>query len=327
MVRLIFLVFWASSAFSEELCDVLGSLEADPYAVSEAISFQEIKGDELVEACSAAITKQDENLPRYLLQRGRGYLRTGQGASALADIIKAHELGYPAATFGLGTAHYLGDDIKQDFDMAHRLFLSAYSQRVRWAAQGLSLLYGNEKYEGFDPHLSEVWSARFEYTVPLNVVAKPEFIDRILDDYQHQCNAMVLADEDAFDAPMPAKLWMDKGNFYDILIDKSGKLATVFYGAVGCSEYGYTWSGSGGSRYFLFVDDEIYHGWGGAPYSIEYERGFHVILPRSGSACDTSDDMLLANADVCHGVANWDEALHVFNSIGNQLPIWEPLHK
>jgi len=324
MVRLILLLFWASTAFSNERCDVLGALDADPYAVSEAVSFQEIIGDELVEACSAAIAKQDENLPRYLLQRGRGYLRIGQGASALADIIKAHELGYPAATFGLGTAHYLGDDIKQDFDVAHRLFLSAYSQRVRWAAQGLSLLYGNENYEGFDPHLSEVWSARFEYTVPLNVVAKPELIDRILDDYQHQCNAMVLADEDAFDVPLPAKLLMDEENFYDIRIDQFGKMATVFYGAVGCSEYGYAWSGSGGSRYFLFVDDEIYHGWGGAPYSIGYDRGFHVILPRSGIACDTSDDMLLANADVCHGIANWDESLHVFNSIGNQLPIWEP---
>jgi len=324
MVRLIFLVFWSSAAFSNELCDVLGSLEADPYAVSNAVSFQEIKGDELVKACSAVIAKQDENLPRYLLQRGRGYLRIGQGASALADIIKAHELGYPAATFGLGTAYYLGDDIKQDFDVAQQLFNSAYSQRVRWAAQALSLLYGNENYEGYDPHLSEVWSARFKYTIPVNVVAKPELIDRVLDDYQHQCNDMVLADVDAFDVPLPAKLWMDEGNFYDIHIDKSGKLATVFYGAIGCSEYGYAWSGSGGSRYFLFVDDEIYHGWGGAPYSIEYERGFHVILPRSGSACDTSDDMLLANADVCHGVANWDEALHVFNSIGNQLPIWEP---
>jgi len=117
---------------------------------------------------------------------------------------------------------------------------------------------------------------------------------------------------------------MDQDNFYDIQIDKLGKMATVFYGAVACSEYGYAWSGSGGSKYFLFVDDEIFHGWGGAPYSIEYERGFHVILPRSGSACDTSDDMLLANADVCHGIANWDEALHVFNSIGNQLPVWEP---
>ena len=51
------------NSFFHELCDILGSLEADPYAVSEAVSFQEIKGDELVEACSAAIAKQDENLP------------------------------------------------------------------------------------------------------------------------------------------------------------------------------------------------------------------------------------------------------------------------
>ena len=322
MVRLIPLLFWASTAFSDELCDVLGSLEADPYAVSEAVSFQEIKGKELVEACSAAILKQDENLPRYLLQRGRGYLRQGEGAKALSDITQAHQLGYPAATFGLGTAYYLGDDIKQDFEVAHQLFNSAYSNRVRWAAQALSLLYRNANYEGFDPHLSEVWSARFEYIVPLNVIAKPELIDRVLDDYQRQCNAMVLTDEDAFDVPLPAKLFMAEENFYDIQIDKFGKLATVFYGAIGCSEYGDAWSGTGGSRYFLFVDDEIYHGWGGAPYSIEYDRGFHVILPRSGGACDTSDDMLLANADICHGIANWDESLHVFNSIDNQLPVW-----
>ena len=324
MVRLIFVIFWASTAFSDELCDVLGSLEADPYAVSEVVSFVDIKGEELVEACTAAIAKQDENLPRYLLQRGRGYLSQGQGVKALSDITQAHQLGYPAATFGLGTAYYLGEDVNQDFDVAHQLFTSAYSQRVRWAARALSLLYGNENYEGFDPHLSEVWSARFEYTVPLHIVAKPEMIDRVLDDYQQQCNDMVLADKDAFDVPLPAKLLMDRDNFYDIQIDKLGKVATVFYGAVACSEYGYAWSGSGGSKYFLFVDDEIFHGWGGAPYSIEYESGFHIILPRSGGACDTSDNMLLANSDVCHGIANWDDSLHVFNSIGNQLPVWEP---
>ena len=132
----------------------------------------------------------------------------------------------------MGTAYYLGDDIKQI--LIRRV--SFLTQRTRSACVGLHnpvAVYGNENYEGFDPHLSEVWSARFEYTVPLNVVAKPELIDRVLDDYQKQCNAMVLADKDAFDVSLPAKLWMDEGNFYDILIDKSGKLATVFYGAVG----------------------------------------------------------------------------------------------
>lgn len=187
-------------------------------------------------------------------------MRIGQSASALKDIIQAHELGYPAATFGLGTAYYLGDDIKQGFVVAYQLFMSAYSQRVRWAAQGLSLLYGNENYSGFDPRLSKIWASRFECTVPFNVVAEPELIDRILDRYQQQCNDMVLADEDAFDVQLPARLWMDVGNFYDIQIGKSGKLATVFYGTIGCSDYGYAWSGAGGTRYFLFVDSEIFHG-------------------------------------------------------------------
>jgi len=324
MVRVIIFIVLATQSFAAEKCDVLGALEADPYSVSKPISFGDIEGAKLIEACDEAIAKQDKNLPRYLLQRSRGQLRVGNSESALNDLLKSHELGYPAGTFGLATAYYLGDDIEQDFVKAKHLYSAAYSQRVRWAAQGLSLLYLNENYSGFDPHLSEVWSARFEYSVPLNVVAKPELIDHVLDEYQHQCNDMVLADEDAFDVPLPAKLLMDQDNFYDIQIDKLGKVATVFYGAVACSEYGYAWSGSGGSKYFLFVDDEIFHGWGGAPYSIEYESGFHIILPRSGGACDTSDNMLLANSDVCHGIANWDESLHVFNSIGNQLPVWEP---
>ena len=115
--------------------------------------------------------------------------------------------------------------------------MSAYSQRVRWAAQGLSLLYANENYSGFDPRLSKIWASRFEYTVPLNVVAEPELIDRVLDEYQQQCNDMVLADEDAFDVQLPARLWMDVGNFYDIQISKSGKLATVFYGTIGSVSY------------------------------------------------------------------------------------------
>ena len=38
---------------------------------------------------------------------------------------------------------------------------------------------------------------------------------------------MVLADEDAFDVHLPAELWMDEGKFYDIYIDKNGKLAMV----------------------------------------------------------------------------------------------------
>ena len=47
---------------------------------------------------------------------------------------------YPAATFGLGTAYYLGDDIKQDFDVAHRFLISVFTARAL-GCTALSLLY------------------------------------------------------------------------------------------------------------------------------------------------------------------------------------------
>ena len=324
MVRIIILIVLATQSFAAEKCDVLGALEADPYGVSEPVRFGDIEGAKLVGACDEAIAKQDKNLPRYLLQRSRGQLRIGNSELALNDLLKSHELGYPAGTFGLATAYYLGDDVEQDFAKAQELYLRAYEKRVRWAAQGLSMLYSNERFENFDPHLAEVWSARFLYDVPISINAPTDMVDLVLDDFQARCNEMVLNDDDAFDVLLPAKLTMDASNIYDIQLNKSGKYATVIYGAIACSEYGYVWSGSGGSSYFLIVDQEIYEGWGYPPYSIEYERGFHVILPRSGGVCDTSDNMLLANGDDCNGIANWDEHLHVFNSIGNQLPVWEP---
>ena len=324
MVRIIFFILLASQSHAVEKCDVLGALEADPYAEAEPVSFGEIDGAELVVACDAAIAKQDKNLPRYLLQRSRGHLRLGNSELAINDLSRSHELGYPAGTFGLATAYYLGDDVHQDLAIARELYISAYEKRVRWAAQGLSMLYGNKRYPEHDPHIAEFWQARFRYDVPISVTAATSTIDLVLDDYQARCNDAVLKDDDAFDILLPAPLRTDRDNFYDIQIDKSGKKATVIYGAFACSEYGYMWTGSGGSNYFLIVDDEIYKGWGGLPYSIEYDEGFHVILPRSGIACETSDYMLLANGSTCNGIANWNEYLHVFNSIGNQLPIWEP---
>jgi len=324
MVRIIIFIVLATQSFAAEQCDVLGTLEADPYGVSQPVSFGDIEGAKLVEACDEAIAKQDRNLPRYLLQRSRGQLRLGNSDLALNDLFKSHELGYPAGTFGLATAYYLGDDIEQDFVKARELYLLAYEQRVRWAARGLSMLYSNERFANNDPHLSEVWSARFRYDVPISISAPTDLVDMVLDDFQARCNEAVYNDNNAFDTQFPAELTTHNDNFFDIQIDKTGKLATVIYGAFACSEYGYMWTGSGGSNYFLIVDDEIYQGWGGIPYSIEYDDGYHVILPRSGIACETSDYMLIATAGACNGIANWDETLHVFNSIGNQLPVWEP---
>ena len=119
---------WATT-----VCDKLGALEADPSAVSAPVAFQDINSEALIAACSAEIANQDDDLPRYLLQRGRGYLRDGRSELAIADISNAHELGYPAGTFGLATAFFLGDDVQRDDLRAEQLFIEAYEGGVYWA--------------------------------------------------------------------------------------------------------------------------------------------------------------------------------------------------
>ena len=90
-----------SLMFAQDLCDTLGALEADPKAVAPAVAFQDIQPTNLIEACAVAIDRADDGLPRFLLQRGRGYLRAGDGSAAMADIQKSHDMGYSAATFGV----------------------------------------------------------------------------------------------------------------------------------------------------------------------------------------------------------------------------------
>jgi len=99
--------------------------------------------------------------PRFLLQRARGYLRGGQAGLALNDLNASHKLGYPAATFGLATAYFLGDDVKHDDARAESLFLQAYQGGVIWAARGLASLYGDPASELFDLDKSEMWGDRF----------------------------------------------------------------------------------------------------------------------------------------------------------------------
>jgi len=59
-------------AMAKTVCDKLGALEADPSAGSAPVPFQDINSEALIAACSAEIAKHDDDLPRYLLQRGRG---------------------------------------------------------------------------------------------------------------------------------------------------------------------------------------------------------------------------------------------------------------
>ena len=143
-------------------CDRLGALQADPMAVSAPVAFDAIDADALISACTFALQGGSSDRARYLLQRARGYLHAGRGDQAMQDIRASHELDYPAATFALATAYFLGDDVPQDFEQAHVLFENSYEQGVTWSAKGLSMLYENEFFEGYDPIKSANWLAKFE---------------------------------------------------------------------------------------------------------------------------------------------------------------------
>ena len=155
-------VFTAAPVHSTTQCDQLGALQADPMAVSAPVSFDLIDADALISACTLALQGDSSDGARYLLQRARGYLRAGRGDQAMQDIRAAHELDYPAATFALATAYFLGDDVLQDFEQARMLFENSYQQGVTWSAKGLSLLYENEFFEGYYPAKSADWLMKFE---------------------------------------------------------------------------------------------------------------------------------------------------------------------
>ena len=154
--------FFSTYAYSSEDCDILASLEADPSSVSSPVAFNDIQPGAVIYSCSKAIARNDEDKPRFLLHRARGYLKGGESDKALLDLEQSHNLGYPAATFGLATAYFLGDDVAQDLDKARQLFILSYENGVLWSAQGLSLLYGNEMYEDYDLEKAKKWEARFK---------------------------------------------------------------------------------------------------------------------------------------------------------------------
>ena len=152
----------SSKAYAVEECDLHGSLEADPLSISEPVKFQDIQGAKLIEVCTIAINKQNENLPRYHLLRARGYLSSGSYEEAKSDITYSHEMGYAAATFALATLHHFGEGVPQDLLKAVILYQQAYNYGVTWAARGLSILYNDFSFTSYDPTLSKEWLRRFE---------------------------------------------------------------------------------------------------------------------------------------------------------------------
>ena len=84
----------------------LGSLEADPMAVSEPVDFANIDPLALIAACNSVLHSGSKDERRHILQRARGYLRLGESAKAIAEIERSHKMGFPAATFALATAYF-----------------------------------------------------------------------------------------------------------------------------------------------------------------------------------------------------------------------------
>ena len=162
LITLALLASFSTYAYSTEDCDILASLEADPRSVATPVAFNDISSSAVIYACSEAIVRNDEHKPRFLLHRARGYLKGGESDKALFDLEQSHNLGYPAATFGLATAYFLGDDVAQDLDKARQLFIDSFEHGVSWSAQGLSMLYGNEMYDDYDLEKAKKWEARFK---------------------------------------------------------------------------------------------------------------------------------------------------------------------
>ena len=72
-----FIVSISTEARAIDVCDLLGSLDADSLSVSDPVAFKDISSTELLEACSVAIEKKDIDLARLHLLRARSYLRSG----------------------------------------------------------------------------------------------------------------------------------------------------------------------------------------------------------------------------------------------------------
>ena len=164
MIRIIIaitFIAFTSKVTALEKCDILGSLEADPLKKTVPVKFEDLQYLELIEACTEAIAIQDYNIARYYLLRARGYLRSGSYEKAISDINRSHEMGYAAATFAFATLHHFGDAMPKDLTRAEFLYKLAYSSGVKWAAQGLSILYKDLSFSRYNLKLSNEWLEKF----------------------------------------------------------------------------------------------------------------------------------------------------------------------
>ena len=159
----IFIFLLSNEIYSNDLCDKLAALESDPNKTSKPVLFENLNPKLIIKNCTTSIKKSrnSENIPRFYLQRARGYLKIRSINNAISDLNKSYELGYPAAAFALATLFYLGDDVTQDFEIAKKLYFKSYNNGVIWAAKGLYFLYSDPNYIKNDKKVANMWKNLF----------------------------------------------------------------------------------------------------------------------------------------------------------------------
>ena len=159
----LFFINLASLSYAESECDKLAALEADPLSVSLPVNFADLNAEKVIVACSEAIIRSQEKIEkaRFTLQRARRYFRARNPDAAFNDLLVAYDLGYPAASFGLATALFLGDGVEKDVLSAETLFLESYREGVTWSARGLALLYSEVGSHLYDTEKSILWENKF----------------------------------------------------------------------------------------------------------------------------------------------------------------------
>ena len=131
-------------------------------------------------------------------------------------------------------------------------------------------------------------------------------------DYQTEIN----------DGEVPSSLdletYLDE-NLFEIQLTPDRKMGIVLNASFSCN--GTHTCGSGGCVNYILANGRIFELHGHLPYSMTQGRQTLIVLPKSGGNCELSDQSIVYGADLCLGVATWDEFHSAFRSIGNQLPL------
>ena len=162
MIKKLGWLMFLAPGIQADPCDQLAALEADPMHSETPIAFENLQAQRVISACTESIDAAREPQGRYLIQRGRGYLKADQFDLAWADWTAAQALSYPVADFVLASAYLIADNLEQDLKKARDHYLTAYQNGVGCRAQALAMIYQNPRCPCFNFEIAELWRTRFE---------------------------------------------------------------------------------------------------------------------------------------------------------------------